>query len=288
MTSERAEHATTSRGNVDVGVIGLGIIGGVWARHYDSAGVLAATWNRSPKPDAPKIAANPREVARAARVLHLVVADPPAVTQVLDAIEPELGSEHLVLQSTTIDPESSKAFAARVKARGASYVEAPFMGSRPAAEQKRVVLMLGGDEPAVARAEGLVKLLTEQCFRVGSEAQAAALKLSFNLYVAINMEGICESLNLARQSGLSEDAYFRILEKTALGSGFLAMKEPKLRAGDFAPQFSIKHMLKDIRLATQLARPGSTPLGEAVLQRLRTSAEHGLNEEDMSALIKTL
>jgi 3-hydroxyisobutyrate dehydrogenase-like beta-hydroxyacid dehydrogenase len=271
-----------------VGVIGLGIIGSVWARHYAEGGVLTATWNRSPKADVPRAVASAREVARSARVLHLVVADPPAVEQILTAIEPELGPEHLLLQSTTIDPQSSRIFAARVKARGASYVEAPFMGSRPAAEQKKVVLMLGGEERAVARAEPIIKLLTEQCFRVGDEPQASALKLSFNLYVAINMEGICESLNLARQSGLSEESYFRILEKTALWSGFHAMKEPKLRNADFAPQFSIKHMLKDIRLATELARDGSTPLGVGVLERLRQSAERGLTEEDMSALIKTL
>jgi 3-hydroxyisobutyrate dehydrogenase len=280
--------AATSRRNERVGVIGLGIIGSVWARLYADAGVLTATWNRSPKAHVPQGVANAREVARAARVLHLVVADPTAVEQILDALEPELGAEHLVLQSSTIDPDSSRRFAERVVARGAAYVEAPFMGSRPAAEQKRVVLMLGGDEPAVARAEPIVKLLTEQVFRVGTAPQAAALKLSFNLYVAINMEGICESLNLARQSGLSEESYFRILEKTALWSGFHAMKEPKLRAGDFAAQFSIKHMLKDIRLATALARSGSTPLGLAVLERLRQSAERGLSEEDMSALIETL
>jgi 3-hydroxyisobutyrate dehydrogenase len=286
--SSAHDRAVTSPGNPNVGVIGLGIIGSVWARHYADAGVLVATWNRSPKADVPRAVASAREVARAARVLHLVVADPPAVTQILDALEAELGPEHLVLQSTTIDPASSSAFAARVKARGASYVEAPFMGSRPAAEQKKVVVMLGGEDPAVARAEAIARLLTQQVFRVGTEPQAAALKLSFNLYVAINMEGICESLNLARQSGLSEESYFRILEKTALWSGFHAMKEPKLRGGDHAPQFSIKHMLKDIRLATALARTGSTPLGLGVLERLGQSAERGLSEQDMSALIETL
>jgi 3-hydroxyisobutyrate dehydrogenase-like beta-hydroxyacid dehydrogenase len=287
MASTRHQ-ATTHDGSEDVGVIGLGIIGSVWARHYAEAGLLSATWNRSPKPDVPCGVQSADEVARAARVLHLVVSDPPAVEQILQAIEPSLGAEHLVLQSTTIDPESSRRFAQRVKARGAAYVEAPFMGSRPAAEQKKVVVMLGGEGPALERGEAVLRRLTEQVFRVGDEPQAAALKLSFNLYVAINMEGICESLNLARQSGLSEESYFRILEKTALWSGFHAAKEPKLRKADFAAQFSIKHMLKDIRLATELARGGSTPLGLGVLERLRQSAEQGLTEADMSALIKTL
>jgi 3-hydroxyisobutyrate dehydrogenase-like beta-hydroxyacid dehydrogenase len=271
-----------------VGVIGLGIIGGVWAKHYAAAGLLAATWNRSQKPDAPKPVASAREVARLANVLHIVVSDPAAVEQVLGAVEPELGARHLVVQSTTIDADSSRSFAARVKASGASYVEAPFMGSRPAAEQKRVVFALGGDEPAIALARAVLRELSSEVHVVGQAAQAAALKLSFNLQVAVIMEGICESLNLARQAGLPEDAFFRILDKTALWSGLHALKEPKLRGADFAPQFSIKHMLKDMRLATRMAKAGSTPLGLAVLERLQKSAASGLEDEDMAALIKTL
>ena len=83
--------------------------------------------------------------------MHVVVSDPPAVDAILSAMEGELGPRHLVLQSTTIDPNSSSRFAERVRARGASYVEAPFMGSRPAAEQRKIVFLTGGDTEAVPR-----------------------------------------------------------------------------------------------------------------------------------------
>jgi 3-hydroxyisobutyrate dehydrogenase-like beta-hydroxyacid dehydrogenase len=271
-----------------VGVIGLGIIGSVWAQHYETEGLLAASWNRSRKPEAPRPAADAAAVARAASVVHIVVSDPPAVEGVLAAIEGELHAGQLVMQSTTIDPASSGRFAARVKARGASYVETPFMGSRIAAEQRKTVFLAGGEDASVARAMGLLSHLSAVRHHVGSEPQAAALKLSFNLQVAITMQGICESLRLARASGASDDHFFRILEATALWSGFLALKEPKLRRGDFAAQFSVKHMLKDIRLATALARPGTTPLGTAVQGQLAHAVERGLSEEDMSVLIQLL
>src|SRR5262245_58591226 len=93
-----------------VGLIGLGIIGAVWAQHYQAAGVLAATWNRTPRPAVPAGVADPAAVARAASVIHIVVSDPPAVDGLLSAIEAELGPRHLVLQSTTIDPKSSSRF----------------------------------------------------------------------------------------------------------------------------------------------------------------------------------
>jgi 3-hydroxyisobutyrate dehydrogenase len=271
-----------------VGLLGLGIIGSAWASHYDAAGLLVAAWNRSPKPQLPKVVGSPVEVARAARVLHIVVSDPAAVEGLLTTLEPELGPEHLVIQSTTIDPESAGRFARRVQARGASYVEAPFMGSRPAAEQRKVVFLPGGERAALDRAATVLSQLSAVYASVGTPEQAAALKLSFNLHVAISMQGICEGLNLARQAQLPDAAFFQVLQATALWSGFHAAKEPKLRTGEFTPQFSIKHMLKDIRLATQLANTGTTPLGVAVRKQLERASELGLSDLDMAALIKVL
>ena len=72
-----------------IGVIGLGIIGGVWTRHYAAAGVLAGCWNRTPKPDAPQWKDTPEAVAAAADMVQIVVADPPAVQDVLARIRDE-------------------------------------------------------------------------------------------------------------------------------------------------------------------------------------------------------
>lgn len=271
-----------------VGVIGLGIIGSVWAKHYEAAGVLEGTWNRSQKADALRPARDPAALARSATVLHVVVSDPPAVDGVLGALEAELSPRHLVLQSTTIDPRSASRFAERVRARGASYLEAPFMGSRPAAEQRKIAFLIGGEQAVVPRAHALLSLLSGSIRHVGDVPSAAGLKLSFNLQVAIQMEGICESLHLARQLGVGDEDFFRSLQGTVLWSGFHAAKEPKLRTGDFAAQFSVKNMLKDIRLATELARAGTTPLGVAVRDRLAQADRLGFSDQDMSALIQSL
>jgi len=73
-----------------IGVIGLGIIGTPWATRYQAAGKLAGVWNRTPKPEAPAWKATAREVTEAADITHIVVADPPAVSAVLDAILPAI------------------------------------------------------------------------------------------------------------------------------------------------------------------------------------------------------
>jgi 3-hydroxyisobutyrate dehydrogenase-like beta-hydroxyacid dehydrogenase len=270
-----------------VGVIGLGIIGGVWAEHYQAAGILAGTWNRTPKA-APKFLDDPASVARASNVVHLVVADPPAVRGVLDRMLPELTERHLVIQSTTIDPASSAEFAALVRARGAAYVEVPFMGSRPAAEQRKIVFLLGGQGAQLDRAEAALAHLSELRFRVGTEWQASSLKLAYNLQVAVVMQGIAESLHASRKAEIPDETFFGILQKTALWSNFQGMKQGKLSNGEFDAQFSIKHMLKDVRLATALAGHGATPAALLLCEQLTRAAEEGLGDQDIAALIKAL
>jgi len=272
-----------------IGVIGLGIIGGVWARHYAAAGVLAGCWNRTPKKDAARWCDTPEGVAGAADLVQIVVADPPAVQGVLDRILPKLGPGKVVIQSSTIDPASSVRFCAQVMARGARYLEAPFTGSRPAAEQRQTVYYLGGPADLVALAEPVLALVSATRLHIAPEPQkAAALKLAMNLNLAVMMEGLSEALVFARRAGIGDDTFFDALARNVGQSGLVKLKEPKLRAGDFSPQFSVKHMHKDMRLASGAAGAGKLPLLEAARERLRLVEAQGGGDEDFSAILRLL
>jgi 3-hydroxyisobutyrate dehydrogenase len=269
-----------------IGVIGLGIIGGVWTRHYAAAGVLAGCWNRTPQPAMPGWKDSPEAVAAAADAVQIVVADPPAVQAVLDRILPQLGPGKVVIQSTTIDPEGSDRFRAQVEARGARYLEAPFTGSKPAAQQRKTVYYLGGAADLIDAAEPLLSLVSETRLVVSTEPRkAAALKLAMNLNLAVMLGGLCEALTFARRAGISDELFFAALSRNVGASGLSRLKEPKLRTGDFSPQFSVKHMHKDMRLASGAAR---LPLLEAVRERLRLAEAQGAGDEDFSALLKLL
>lgn len=271
-----------------IGVLGLGLIGGVWARHYHAAGVLAGAWNRTPQPEFSQWRATAAAVAAAADVIQIVVADPPAVRVVLADILPVLGPGKVVVQSSTIDPASSEEFRALVVQRGARYLEAPFTGSRPAAEQRQTVYYLGGDADLIAELEPLLVLVSSVRLHVGDHRQAATLKLAMNLNLAALMEGLCEALTLARHGGVSDDVFFSALGRNAGHSGLAKLKEPKLRAGDFAPQFSVKHMLKDLRLAGGTKGGGDLPVLATVRDRLAAADRAGWADEDFSALLKLL
>ena len=166
-----------------VAVLGLGIIGSIWAGHYQAEGQLAAVWNRSPKPELPFEPVSLQACTEQADVLHICVYDADSVCGVLEQLIPFLGEQHTVIQSSTIDGASATKFAAMVAATGARYLEAPFTGSKPAAEQRKTVFFLGGDAAVVrehqwagladrwGRARDPQALLAQKCARDGQAEQ---------------------------------------------------------------------------------------------------------------------
>lgn len=271
-----------------IGVLGLGIIGGTWARHYHAAGALTGAWNRTARPDFPGWLPTPEAVAAAAEVIQIVVADPASVESVLTRILPALGAGKVVVQSSTIDAESSAKFAALVSGRGARYLEAPFTGSKPAAEQKQTVFYLGGDPALIADMEPVLALVSAHRMVIGTNEQACTLKLAMNLNVAAQMQALSEALTLVRRAGVGDRVFFEVLAKNVSYSGLTKLKEDKLRSGDFAPQFSVKHMHKDMRLASKTAACADFPVLEAVREALKTAESRGMGDEDFSALIKVV
>jgi len=271
-----------------IGVLGLGIIGGVWAKHYADAGILAGAWNRSPKPDFPRWQSSPAAVAKSADVIQIVVADPPAVKSILDAIASELNASKIVVQSSTIDPQSSDEFRNFALKRGARYLEAPFTGSKPAAEQKQSVYYLGGDAALIAEVEPILSLVSVTRFRIGTHLQATALKLAMNLNIAAQIQGLSEALTIARNAEIPDDLFFDVLSKNVGYSGVTKLKQPKLQQNDFAPQFSVKHLLKDLRLASRMNGCQDFPVLDTMREQLAAAERAGMGDEDFSAVIKLL
>lgn len=269
-----------------VAVLGLGLIGSIWARHLHEDGVLAAAWNRTPRPDFPNFVATPREAAERADVLIIVVADPPAVETVIDAVLPVLSSRHLIIQSSTIGPSDSARFREKVTKTGARYLEAPFTGSTPAAEKRKTTYYLGGNQETITAAESTLKRIGGLFIPCGSGEQTCTIKLAMNLQFAMQTQAICEALALCRGAGVSDELFFDVMRNNATWSGLAALKEPKLRTGDYSPQFAIRHMLKDLRLLARDTKP--LPGLELLVRQLKKSAESGDRDLDYSALYKRI
>lgn len=268
---------------------GCGIIGEAWARHYRADGFELAAWNRTPKPAIPGFVTDLAEAARAADVLHIVVADPPAVAAVLSAALPALPAlprHALVIQSSTISPASAAAFSLLVRQAQCAYVEAPFTGSKPAAEARQNVFYLGGEADAKERATRFLHSLSSRRLDIGTVEQAATLKLAMNLQIASIALALNEAITLARDAGIPDSRFFEALEFNVARSGLSQLKQPKLLTADYTPQFSVKHMAKDLRLALESAR--STPLTRAASAIFEEGLRQGLGDDDFIGLIRLL
>jgi len=274
---------------MNISILGLGIIGSAWAKNLIADGHAVRCWNRTPK-EFPNFHASIREAVKGAEAIILVVADPPAVQSVLDQITPELGRGQLLIQSSTISAKWTLKFAAQVQKTGALFLEAPFTGSKPAAEKRQTVFYLGGDAAVVEQARPVLERLSSTRVHIGPLGTASTLKLAMNLNLANMAQALCESLALARAAGISDDTYFKALANNVGRSGLSDFKEPKLRQADYSPQFSLKHMGKDLRLAVETAAEYSLTLGQT--EHLKTEYEDGIaagwQDDDFIGLMRLL
>jgi 3-hydroxyisobutyrate dehydrogenase-like beta-hydroxyacid dehydrogenase len=244
---------------MNVSVLGLGIIGSAWAKNLIADGHTVRCWNRTPK-DFPNFTASIQEAVDQAEVIFIIVYDPTAVQSVLNQIQSKLGPGQLVIQSSTISAKWTRLFAEEVQKTGAWFLEAPFTGSKIAAEQRQTVFYLGGALEIVEKARPILKPLSSTILHIGPLGSASTLKLAMNLNIAGIGQTLCESLALCRTAGIPDDIYFTALAPNVARSGVSDLKGPKLRQHDYRAQFSLKNMAKDIRLALETAADLSLPL----------------------------
>ncbi|HUI07826.1 MAG TPA: NAD(P)-dependent oxidoreductase [Verrucomicrobiae bacterium] len=270
-----------------IGVCGLGIIGSVWAGNLRQDGHDVRGWNRSPK-QFPWYVPRASDAANDAEIIFIVVADPPAVQNVLNQILPGLHAGQVVIQSSTISPKATLASARQVQQTGAAFLEAPFTGSKPAAERRQTVFYIGGDKRLLEQVRPVLERLATSALYIGPLGSASALKLAMNINIALVAQGLCESLAFARAAGIPDDAYFAALKPNVSHSGLATLKEPKLRAREFSPQFSLKHMAKDLRLALDAA--ADLPLSQTrqVMQTYEAGLKRGWGDQDFSVLAELL
>lgn len=270
-----------------VAVIGLGLIGSIWAKHYQADNCLVASWNRTPKPELSLMQATLAECAERATLLQICLYDAASVESVLELLLPHLSDTHCIIQSSTIDSASAERIAQRVRATGARYVESPFTGSKPAAEERKTVFFMGGEADDIARVQPTLALLSAKQFHIGSPAQAATIKLAMNLQIAAMAQALCESITMSRDTGIHDDTFFEVMKQNVAWSGLAALKEPKLREADFSPQFSVKNMHKDMRLAQQSSQ-ADLPILKQVCECLNQAETAGHGEDDFISLMRAL
>jgi 3-hydroxyisobutyrate dehydrogenase-like beta-hydroxyacid dehydrogenase len=244
--------ALLNKNRKSVGVIGLGIIGTRVAAGLRHAGFNTCVWNRTPRPS-PNFLGSPIEVAQECDVIQLFVADAKAVMETIEALAPALKPEHLIVCNATIGLEGTLAAAERVRQTGARFLDAPFTGSKGAADKRQLVYYIGGEEQDFLRAKPILEATSKAIVHIGSVGQAAVVKVVTNLISAVTVQTLAEALAIVRRSGIRPEALAEAIESNAMRSGVTDLKLPAMLTGDYSPHFALKHMFKDVQLGIEIA-----------------------------------
>ena len=278
-----------------VAFLGLGIMGRSMAANLAKAGHEVTVWNRSAgkEVEGARTAASPAEAARGAEVVWMCVSDTKAVESVLfgpQGVHESLTEGMIIADSSTISPSATRQFAERVRSQGVQYVDGPMTGSKTGAESGTLTFMIGGDEPTIEKLKPLFAAMGKKFFRMGDTGKGQAAKLVMNLQIALIYEGFAEALTLATKLGVDVEALVPLIQASMVNSGVVEYKAPFVLKRDFSPNFPLRLMHKDLRLALEAARELRVRLPglETVEEIYDVADEDGHGDLDYAATLTLL
>ncbi|HXY09290.1 MAG TPA: NAD(P)-dependent oxidoreductase [Terriglobales bacterium] len=278
-----------------VAFLGLGIMGQPMASNLVKAGHEVTVWNRTPGKtvEGASVANSPDEAARGQEVIWTCVSDTKAVEGILfgpQGVQDSLAEGQIIVDSSTISPSATRQFAERVRRSGVDYVDAPMTGSKAGAENGTLVFIVGGELAAIERLKPLFAATGKKFFRMGETGKGQAAKLAMNLQIALIYEGFAEALTLATKLGIDAETLLPLIEASMVRSGVVEYKAPFVLKRDFSPNFPLRLMRKDIRLALEAAKEARVKLPglETVEEIYDMATEDGHEDLDYAATLTLL
>jgi 3-hydroxyisobutyrate dehydrogenase-like beta-hydroxyacid dehydrogenase len=264
------------------------------AENLAKAGHEVTVWNRTPREAAGcAIAATPAEAVKGKEAVWICVADTKAVQQVLfgqnGAVE-GLSSGTIVVDSSTISPSASLSVMQGLQEHGCEFMDAPMTGSKVAAESGQLIFMVGGNPANIERTEPLFRAMGKKVIHMGDNGKGLAAKLAQNMNIVFIYEGLCESLTLAKKLGVPAEKMFELISASMIRSGVAEYKQPFILNQDYAPNFPLRLMHKDIHLMLDAAKengvdlPGLTKIDEIYEEASRA----GFDDLDYASTITLL
>lgn len=244
-----------------IGFIGLGNMGWPMACHLQDAGAEMTVWNRSEgrarlaAERGMNVASDPGAVAEAAGggVICLNLTHNEVVASVVDWIEPVIQVGTVVIDFGTTGYAETLAFAERIKAKGAEWLDAPVSGGQVGAEAGNLTIMAGGTEETFARVLPVLEVVGGKVTHMGAQGAGQVTKLANQLIVAQTIDAVAQALRLAELAGVDPGLVREALRGGFAESRILELHGDRMVRRDFAPGGRSELQLKDVRLMSELA-----------------------------------
>lgn len=255
--------------NERIGFVGLGMMGLPMAKNLVEAGYTVTVFDLDAGAieEAQGFGASPAstgaEVAAQSDITITMVPDSPHVEAAIagnGGIIEGIRAESVVIEMSTILPETGKRMAELLAEKGADFVDAPVTGGVAGAEAGSMSILVGGDAEAFERTLPVLSVLGGDITHMGPVGAGHTTKIANQLIGVATLAGLSEAFVLAKKSGLDMQTFYDAVKNGAGRSWALETLGPKILKGDFSPGFMVKHMQKDLRLAGQLADDTGTSI----------------------------
>jgi 3-hydroxyisobutyrate dehydrogenase-like beta-hydroxyacid dehydrogenase len=277
-----------------IGLIGVGLMGEVYARRLIAAGYSVIGYDVDPKRTErlAEIGGRAGSLADIAEQCEPIVLAVFNTEQVEDVVEHALlpaAAGRIVLCTSTCDPDRIAALGAKVAGR-LRFLETPVSGTSEQVRQGDGVALIGGDASIAEEAAGVIEALFPRHFHIGQIGDGGRAKLAINLILGLNRLALAEGLVFAARLGLDPAAFLRVARASAASSQVMDTKGPKMLSGDFAPEGRVRQTFKDTQLMLDQARKAGQklPLLEIHADVLAACMRHGESDADNSIVIEEI
>jgi 3-hydroxyisobutyrate dehydrogenase-like beta-hydroxyacid dehydrogenase len=284
-----------------VAVLGTGRMGSAMAERLASQGVPVVVYNRTPDRAAAlaerigaTVAATPAEAAARADVVISMVADDDAVRALYlgpDGAVAGLHAGAIAVDMSTVMPDTIRAIAPEIAARGAGVIDAPVSGSVASTLAGQLTIMVGGDAADLERARPILERLAHRIFHLGPLGSGAVMKLAVNTVIYGLNGAVAEGLVLAERNGIDRAQAYDVIAASAAGAPFLGYKRTAFVEPAAAPvAFALELADKDLRLIHQLAETSGSSMPQAAtnLELIRAAERSAGADADFSMVASHL
>jgi 3-hydroxyisobutyrate dehydrogenase-like beta-hydroxyacid dehydrogenase len=277
-----------------VGLIGIGLMGEVYARRLITAGFGVIGFDVDPTRNERLVQIGGRtgSLAEIARQCDPIVLAVFSTDQVEDVVENGLvpaASGKIVICTSTCDPDRIAALGARA-AQEIRFLEAPVSGTSAQVRQGDGVGLIGGDVGIAQIAAPVLEALFPKRFHIGKIGDGGRAKLAINLILGLNRLALAEGLVFAARLGLDPAAFLEVARASAAASQVMDTKGPKMVAREFAPEGRVRQTLKDTHLMLDQARKigQELPLLAVHAAVLAACVDRGEGDMDNSIVIEEI
>ena len=288
---------------MNVGIIGLGMMGSQIALRLALKGHKITAFNRD-RSKAEKLAATgiknlavanqPKEVGDSSDVAIICVKDYHAaanVSSIAEGLVETTNRDLIVLQCSTISPEESNTLADLYSNRQIRMLSIPILGGTAAVKKGEITLIVAGPKTAYELVEPVLRDLSTQIFYTGTDhGTASALKLAFNIHIALLAMALAEGLVFARGTGVDTGTFVKVLNSTYFKTGISERKGPRIVNDDYNASFYLANMVKDLDLAMRTAYTSNLtlPITASAEAVYRASETFGLSKMDYTSVASYL